>query len=311
MPEPVERTLSPVEATFKTREVEGILDIYFYRKVAFWLATWFARLKMTPTAVTALGGVLGILAGHLYFYRDLTTNIVGMCLHVCANTLDNADGQLARLLNQKSRSGRVIDSLFDHLIFVSIYVHLALRCLVAGASPGIALLALAAGISHALQGAAADYFRNGYLYFVRGRSRADWDSSEALSQEYGQMSWRLQPWPKFLLATYLNFTRQQELLSPALRRLRAVTVHQFPGEIPTSLRRGYQEAAQPMLRWWGFLMTNTRMFFLFLFLVLNQPAGYFWLELTVFNVLLGFLIVRQERMSLFLLQHLVASPEPA
>ena len=310
MPEPVEQILSPLEATFKTREVEGFLDIHFYRRVAFLLATWFARLKMSPTAVTALGGILGMLAGHLYFYRDLTTNIVGMFLHVCSNILDNADGQLARLLNQKSRSGRVIDSLFDHLVFLSIYVHLTLRCLFAGASPGIVGLAFAAGISHALQGAAADYFRNGYLYFVRGRSRADWDSSETLADEYRQLSWHGQPWHKFLLASYLNFTRQQELLSPALRRLRDSTVRQFPGEMPDLLRRGYQEAAQPMLRWWGFLMTNTRMFFLFLFVAIDQPALYFWLEVTVFNVLLFLLIVWQERMSLSLLQHPVTSPDP-
>jgi hypothetical protein len=311
MPEPVERTLSPLEATFKTREVEGLLDIYFYRRVAFVLATWFARLKMTPTMVTALGGVCGIVAGHLYFYRDLTTNIIGMFLHVCANTLDNADGQLARLLNQKSRKGRIIDSLFDHLIFLSIYVHLGLRCLFAGASPRIAILVLLAGLSHAMQGAAADYFRNAYLFFVRGRSRADWDSSETLAEEYRGLNWRKEPWNKFLLSTYLNFTRQQELLSPALRRWRAFTLRQYPDGVPPSVRRAFQEAAQPMLRWWGFLMTNTRMFFLFLFIAIDRSALYFWLEVTIFNVLLIALIFWQERIAAFLLRQPVAATEPA
>src|SRR5438132_1866511 len=160
MPERIDPTLPPLEATFKTRDVEGIVDLYFYRRIAFRLAQFFAKLKMTPTMVTLLGGIVGVTAGHLYFYRDLRLNVIGMVLHVCANLLDNADGQLARLLNQKSRRGRVIDSLFDHLIFLSIYIHLGLRCLVQGASPSIALLVLAAGLSHALQGAAADYFRN-------------------------------------------------------------------------------------------------------------------------------------------------------
>src|SRR5262249_10528890 len=154
---------------YKARDVEGILDLYFYRRVGFHLARFFAWLKMTPTMVTLIGGVFGIAAGHLYFYQSLGLNVVGMFLHVFANTFDNADGQLARLLNQRSRNGRVIDSVVDHLIFLSIYVHLTLRCLVHGASPAICLLALAAGLSHALQGAAADYYRNGYLYFVKGR----------------------------------------------------------------------------------------------------------------------------------------------
>lgn len=297
MPEQIDSTLSPLEATFKTRDVEGIVDLYFYRRIAFRLAQLFAKLRMTPTMVTLLGGVVGVAAGHLYFYRDLRLNIIGMVLHVCANLLDNADGQLARLLNQKNRRGRIIDSLIDHVIFLNIYVHLALRCWTSGASLAVALLAIAAGISHALQGAAADYFRNAYLYFVKGRSRADWDSSRALQNDYRQLSWRTDAWDKFLLATYLNFTRQQELLSPRLRQLRDLTERTFAAGVPDSLRQLYRAAARPMLRAWGLLMTNTRMFFLFLFLVIDRPTWYFWLELSAFNVLLIYLIVRQERMS--------------
>lgn len=302
MPEPIEPTPSSLEATYKTRDVEGVVDLYFYRKIAFRLAQLFAKLKMTPTTVTLLGGVLGITAGHLYFYRDLRLNVVGMVLHICANMLDNADGQLARLLNQQSRTGRVIDSLVDHVIFLNIYVHLMLRCLVQGAPPAVCLLALAAGISHALQGAAADYFRNAYLYFVKGRFRADWDSSAVLRSDYRKLSWRAEAWNKFLLATYLNFTRQQELLSPKLRQLRYATMRDFADEIPDSLRRYYRDSARPMLRWWGFLMTNTRMFFLFLFLAIDRPVWYFWLELSAFNVLLIYLILQQEKMSRSLLE---------
>lgn len=297
MPDRIDPTLPPLEGTFKTRDVEGFVDLYFYRRVAFRLAQLFAKLKVTPTMVTLLGGIVGITAGHLYFYRVLRLNVIGMVLHVCANLLDNADGQLARLLNQKNRQGRIIDSLVDHVIFLNIYVHLALRCLNAGASLAVILLAIAAGISHAFQGAAADYYRNAYLYFVKGRSRADWDSSRVLQDDYRQLSWRTNGWDKFLLATYLNFTRQQELLSPKLRQLRDLTERSFVAGVPDSLRQLYRAAARPLLRSWGLLMTNTRMFFLFLFLFIDRPSWYFWLELSAFNFLLIFLIVRQERMS--------------
>lgn len=297
MTERINPTLARLETTFKTRDVEGIVDLYFYRRIAFHLARLFAKLKMTPTMVTLLGGIVGITAGHLYFYRDLRLNVIGMVLHVCANLLDNADGQLARLLHQKSRKGRIIDALVDHIVFLNIYVHLTLRCLNGGASLAVILLAIAAGISHAFQGAAADYYRNAYLYFVKGRSRADWDSSRILQDDYRQLSWRTNGWDKFLLATYLNFTRQQELLSPKLRQLRDLTERRFVAGVPDSLRQLYRAAARPLLRSWGLLMTNTRMFFLFLFLFIDRPTWYFWLELSAFNFLLIFLNVRQERMS--------------
>jgi hypothetical protein len=60
-----------LETTYKAREVEGVLDLYFYRKIGYWLAQVFARLKITPTAVSLFGALCGMIAGHLYYYRNL------------------------------------------------------------------------------------------------------------------------------------------------------------------------------------------------------------------------------------------------
>ena len=291
------------ETTYKTREVEGILDLYFYRRIGYWLAQTFVRLKITPAGVSLLGALCGVMAGHLYFYRNLGINVAGMALHVCANALDNADGQLARLTGAGSRTGRIIDSLADHLVFVSIYIHLALRYLAEGASPSVCFLAIAAAISHALQGAAADYFRTSYLYFVKkGESFVDLDSSAALRSDYQSLSWPDQPWQKLLLALYWNFTRQQEMLSPHLKRLREISIRLFPREVPEWFRARYQRFARPMFMLWGLLMTNTRMLILFILLFIGQPIWYFWIEVTVLNVLLAYLIYRQESMARSLLE---------
>ena len=293
---------SRVEATYKAREVEGVLDLYFYRPIGLRLAQFFERLKMTPAGVTLFAGLFGIVAGHLYFYRNLRVNIVGMALHVCANALDNADGQLARLTHRETREGRIIDSLADHIGFLSIYVHLTLRYLAEGSSPAICLLAMAAGISHALQGAAADYYRSTYLYFVTNRARMGLDSAAVLRSDYQELSWRSKPWNKFLLALYLNFTRQQEMLAPQLKKLRDLIGQLFQGEIPNWLRTRYRNLASPTLKWWGLLMTNSRMLVLFALLFIGQPIYYFWFELIPLNLLLVYLITRQEHMAESLLE---------
>ena len=49
-------------------------------------------------------------------------------------------------------------------------------------------------------------------------------------------------------------------------------------------------------------MTNTRMLILFILLFIGQPVWYFWIEVTVFNVLLVYLIYRQESMAQSLLE---------
>ncbi len=286
-----------IEGTYKNRDVEGLLDIYFYRRVGFVLARLFASLRLTPSGVTLLSGMFGLAAGHLYYYRDLSLNLIGMGLHIICNALDNADGQLARLTNKGSRSGRIFDSISDHLVFLGIYVHLVLRCLAAGAPPAIWLVAIAAGLSHAVQGGFADYARNAYLFLVAGRSRAEVDSSARLRADYEQLTWRREPWQKFLLRTYLNFTLGQEMFSPRLKHLRAAAWKAFPSTVPAALQARYRDAARPLFKWIGLLMTNTRMLILFLVLILDRPAWYFLVEVTLLNLVLGYALIRQNQLS--------------
>src|SRR5260370_8157218 len=91
---------SGVEATYKAREVEGVFDLYFYRPIGFWLAQSFARLKMTPAGVSFLAGIFGVVAGHLYYYRDLSITVAWLMPQVCPNTLDTPDHHLPPLPNQ-------------------------------------------------------------------------------------------------------------------------------------------------------------------------------------------------------------------
>jgi len=57
-----------------------------------------------------------------------------------------------------------------------------------------------------------------------------------------------------------------------------------------------------MFKWWGLLMTNTRMLVLFALLFIGQPIWYFWFELIPLNLLFAFLIIRQENMAESLLE---------
>ena len=91
--------------------------------------------------------------------------------------------------------------------------------------------------------------------------------------------------------------RQQEMLSPRLKKLRENLSQSFPQEIPESLNRAYQRPAQAMFKLWGLLMTNTRMLVLFIFLFVGQPIWYFWIEVTLLNLLLAYLIYRQENLA--------------
>lgn len=291
-----------LEGTYKAREVEGFFDLLFYRRVGFALARLFAALRISPAAVTVLSGLFGIVAGHLYFYRVLSINIVGMALHVTANALDNADGQLARLTNTGSRFGRALDGVADNLVFLSIYLHLCLRHIAAGGSDAVFVLAAAAAASHSIQSAVADYCRNGYLYFVKGRSRSELESSAVVRAKRYELTWQREPGKKFLLTVYLNYTRQQEIILPSLKRLQSAAAAAFPREIPPWLTMQYCDGARPIIRWLGAMMTNFRMAILFILLILARPIWYFVVELTVLNVVVFYVVSRQRSLCRSLLR---------
>jgi phosphatidylglycerophosphate synthase len=278
-----------VESTYKARDVESALDIYFYRPIGYALARFFATLRFTPSMVSLLGAAIGITAGHLYFYRDLRLNILGMFLHVLTNALDNADGQLARLTNRGSLNGAIMDGFADYLVFASVYLHLSLRYMAEGGSVAIWLLTVAAGMSHAVQSMMIDHYRNAYLQFVLGKRSADANSSEAVQQAYDAASWR-SFFKKIGLRNYLNYTRQQEMLAPNLLKLRLAT----RSGAPEWLGREYRSDCLPLVKWCNTLATNPRMFLLFALLLIGQPIWYFAVEVTLLNALLVYVLLRHE-----------------
>jgi hypothetical protein len=308
MSAPVEK-LSPatdIERSYKARDVEGVLDIYFYRPIGFQLARFFGALRFTPSMVSLLGAAIGVVAGHLYYYRDLRLNMIGMGLHVLTNALDNADGQLARLTNRGSLHGAIMDGFADYLVFFSVYLHLSLRYIGEGGSAAIWLLAIAAGASHAAQSMTIDYFRNAYLQFVAGKRSADANSPETVRAAYDATSWR-QFAKKLGLRNYLNYARQQEILAPSLARLRVAS----RGVSADWLAREFRADCLPLVKWCNSLATNPRMLLLFALLFLRRPVWYFVVELTAMNVLLGYVLLRHDAIFQSLLARIAGRVAPA
>ena len=281
-----------IESTYKSREIEGFLDLHFYRKVGFQLARFFAWARFTPNGVTFLGTLIGIGAGHLYFYRDLATNILGMALHVFANAMDNADGQLARLTNRYSSSGRLLDGIGDSLVFASVYVHLCLRFVAEGGSRGVWIFAVLAGLSHSLQSAAAEFCRDAYLRFAPGKSRS-LELSSDLQRQYESAAWSPHFFKKLLLKFHVGYVTEQEMLCPGLVRLEEVARRTFADGVPPAFQERYRQKNRTMISFSFLLRTNTRMLLLFLLLFAGQPVWYFAIELTALNFLLVILAIRQ------------------
>jgi hypothetical protein len=287
---------SGVDATYKAREVEETLDVWLYRPLGYHIARAAWRLGLTPNAVTAMGGLLGILAGHLFLYRGWVPAAWGIGLLVGSEALDSADGQLARLSGRCSKLGRIFDGLASNFVFASIYLHLAIRIAAElGTLAAIGLIVVAA-VSHSMQCSVADYYRNAFLY-LGGVGRGELDESERVEADYRALSWTRDFGHKLALRLYLHYTRQQEMLTRSFRALQREVVASYPEARPAWLAEAYREMNRPLLKYYNVLTANTRIFVLGVAVCTDRPLLYVGFEIVFLNALLVWVSSVQDRIN--------------
>lgn len=294
---------SKIEATFKSRDTEEILDILFYRPVGYIFASVSKSLGLTPNVVTFISILFGVTAGHLFFYQNTAINLVGVLMLIIAEALDSADGQLARMTNIRSRYGKIFDGVAGNLMFISIYVHLSIRFIIEGGTPWIFLIAVISGLSHSFQSAMSEYYRNFYLFFILGENKGGIDELEDIQKIYKQISWSKNIVQKALLRLYINYTVQQKSLSKSILELYRYVNKTFQGAVPFWLQKEYRNLNKPMLKYGNILTTNTRMIVLFITIFFGNVLHYFLFELVVLNALLIYFVIKEEKISLYLLNY--------
>lgn len=285
---------SKVETTLKSKDTEEFLDKIFYRPFGYLIALGSKKIGMTPNAVTIASIFIGVIAGHLFYYDNLRINVIGILLLIFAEALDSADGQLARITNQKSMYGRILDGFGGNLWFISIYIHLCLRLIASGSPYTVFLLAIVAGISHSLQSAMADYYRNYYLYFVFGEGKSEIVKSHELQMLYEELSWRRHFFKKFLMRVYINYTIEQEYFSKKSLQLITFISKKSESNLSAEISDLFKRKNKELIKYYNILTTNTRMIVLFISILSGYLYLYFIFEITLLNVLLIWVIYKHE-----------------
>lgn len=306
--------MSQIEATYKARDVEETIDIYFYRPLGYVIARACQALGITPNVVTIVSIFFGVYGGHLLYYRDFVTNIWGIVLWIIADTLDSVDGQLARMTNHKSKIGRILDGLGGNIMFLSIYLHLFARMVVTYPDVWwLWLLAftLAGGFSHSIQSALADYYRNAYLKFVVDPMKSELEGSDEIREEWKSTSFRKNPVKKSLLAIYLDYTKKQERYSKNFQKLRKRADEVYGQNIPSWFADEYRRMNRPLMKWYAVLTTNTRMIVMSVAVLIDFVPLYFTVEIIVINLIMILVTMHQERLSAQLLHQIDAQEVPA
>ena len=298
------------QASLKTSDTEEWFDLHFHRPLGFLWAKFFAKLGVSPNAITVASIFMGVAGGALLYFGQphlAWLNWIGMLLITWADTFDSADGQLARMTQQYSRMGRILDGVSGDLWFAAIGFALVFRELDFGdalTGPNffshhawlIWTLGILSGLSHALQAAMADCYRQFHLFFLKGQQGSELDSAAKLKEQYHQLEWGRNFWSKLPLFFYSGYTANQERLTPNMQRLRAALAERY-GEngVPDQEFRDYfRSLSLPLMKYTNILTFNTSIIACFIAVLCNVPWLYFVFEIVVLNILLIYMVCRHE-----------------
>lgn len=292
-----------LESTLKSNDTEEWWDLVFTRPLGFKLAKIYRKARISPNQVTTVSIILGMSAGYCFYFTEMRINIIGMLLLIIANLHDSADGQLARMTNNKTQLGRILDGLAGDLWFITIYIAICLRLTHAG-YPTIWILASISGVCHILQAAMSDYYRNVHLLFTMGKESSEVDNSLDLKKKFSSLHWRTDFFHKITLLSYLNYTKTQEQVSTNLQKLLYIIRKKYNNSVPLWLSNEFREKDKPLMKYTNILTFNTRMFILFFSIIICEPWIYFLFEISIMNIIFIQLIVRQEKISLYFVKKL-------
>ena len=273
------------EPVRRASEIEEITNLYVIHPVSTFLTPRFARLGIAPNAVSVAGMGFGILAAFAYYrYRDLGWAVAGFLAMIAWHVMDGADGQLARLTNAQSELGKILDGICDYVTFIAVYTAVA-AALARNSGARAWLLAIIAGLFHALQSAAYEAQRQEYSYWGEGKTSA----RLAIPDADGA--------PGPMAAIHRLYVAAQLLVAGqavAFRGRLALTFEEAGPGGAEAIRARYREVFAPAIRRWSIMSANYRTIGIFLAAAIGRPDWYFLFEIFGFSTLLVLLLAYQR-----------------
>lgn len=299
-----QRFLTEMRSTFKSMDTEEKWDIWVVRPIGFVEACICRKLHVHPNAITIVSILFGAASGYFFFPGNAEMVLIGALLLFFANTLDSADGQLARMTKQYTMLGRVLDGFAGDVWFFSVYLFLMLRM---AAMPipfttmewgwlSFVLVPLCGLVFHSTQSTIADYYRNIHLHFLAGRDYTELvRSSELTARRKAITSWS--GWFEWIwLYFYARYTRKQERQTPRLQRLLHAVGERKASELPNEFLHEFRAKSLPLMPMTNILTFNSRFFALVISMFLGMPWLYLFYEMVVLGALFCYMRHRHEAM---------------
>lgn len=234
----------PAGLQFKAYEIEELADVYFFRRTGIVLARAARTLQLTPTAVTAIGAIVGVAGGALLYFDHLA--LVGFALIVLYGVLDSSDGQLARMTGRATELGRFLDGAGGYVVHLAIFTAIVASSAGRGAAvSSLVPLAALSGLMTAFHAQLYDYHRTAYLQLaIKGTVRRETGPRLRVA------------WLDTVLRAYESI--QRTLAGSHADVERAIAARASNGIVRDEDRSRYRACFYGPVRGWNLLGDNTR-----------------------------------------------------
>lgn len=299
-----QRFVTEMQSTYKSMDTEEKWDIWVVRPIGFVEACVCRRLHIHPNAITIVSIIFGAASGYFFFPGNVGMVLIGTLLLFFANTLDSADGQLARMTRQYTMLGRVLDGFAGDVWFFSIYLFMMIR-MYTMPIPGttlewgwlaIVVVPVCGLIFHSTQSTIADYYRNIHLHFLAGRDYSELVRSSDLTAQRKTISSQRGWFERMWLFFYASYTRKQENWTPQLQRLLHAVGKRSAKDLPEQFLREFRASSLPLMPMTNILTFNSRFFALVISMLVGLPWLYLLYEMVVLTMLLFYMRWRHEKM---------------
>jgi phosphatidylglycerophosphate synthase len=191
------------------------LTLYILRPIAFVFVKMLYPTNITPNQVSLGTIIIGLFSGYLFAQGTVTSFIVGGSLYFLCMVTDCVDGMIARLKNNGTLAGRIIDGFADYLVGISVYIGMGI-----GFAKGIINLdylhinpwwiIVIAAVSHIFHAMLVDYYRAEFMSHGLGKASSTRDDKIKFTAELDKIKHLRGKWlDKILISTYLGYAHLQ------------------------------------------------------------------------------------------------------
>ena len=243
--------------SIKSFDTEEKLDLYFYRPFGFLIAKAALPLKISPTQLTIVGVICGLMAGYYFYHNDSYSNLaLAAALFILAGVFDSSDGQLARMGGKSTKLGLVLDGLCDNIVFASVYISSILALAPEYTFGGLIWpIGVLAAICHSCQSALLDFYNREYLYFGYAKTKGDyWNPT--LNQARQERAAATSSSDKLFWQLRFSWVWQQNMLCNRSDETRALFHQLVHGSRSEEFQSLYRDHNRLMLRFWRLMGPN-------------------------------------------------------